>query len=380
MKIFYLAYYSLSKNDNRYFSLSSKAKIDYISSKLISKGFTVEIVSPSWSTNKKGFLKGKYQEISKSLFLKQFNSFGSNSKIFNFLKYFYSLFNSFFYLLFNLKNNDKLIVYHSISFYFLIFFLKIFKKTKIILEVEEIYHKAQKIRKSLISRENKIFSFSDGFIFSNDLLNEQINKKKKPFLILYGVYNKQKITKQKNSDGDIHIVYSGTFDFVKGGAENSIKILPYLAKNYHLHVLGFGNAEDTLKIVSLIDDYKKSFSVKISYHEKLEGDNYNNFLQQCHIGLSTQYLEGAFNESSFPSKVLSYMNNGLIVVAGNIKVLKESLLCDYIHFYNEDSPQKIAKIISNIDISNSKDPYQVLRYLDDKFVLSLDSFISNIKE
>ncbi len=54
---------------------------------------------------------------------------------------------------------------------------------------------------------------------------------------------------------------------------------------------------------------------KITYDGAFYVKKYYEFLQKCHIGLSTQNPYEPFNNSSFPSKVLVYMANGLRVVS-----------------------------------------------------------------
>ena len=49
------------------------------------------------------------------------------------------------------------------------------------------------------------------------------------------------------------------------------------------------------------------------------------FIQKCQIGLCTQNIDAAFNTTSFPSKILSYMSNGLEVVGVNIAAIKNSM-------------------------------------------------------
>ena len=94
---------------------------------------------------------------------------------------------------------------------------------------------------------------------------------------------------------------------------------------------------------------------------------YLKFLQSCQIGLSTQTPEGDYNDSSFPSKVLSYLANGLRVVSIRIPVLERSSIAALLSFYDEDTPEAIAAAIQKIDLTQPYDSRAVIRQLDAQF-------------
>ena len=75
-------------------------------------------------------------------------------------------------------------------------------------------------------------------------------------------------------------------------------------------------------------------------------------MQKCHIGLSTQIPEGEYNDTSFPSKVLTYMSNGLSVVSIKIPVLLNSAVGEHLSFYSIPNGQEIAASIINADLTN----------------------------
>ena len=81
------------------------------------------------------------------------------------------------------------------------------------------------------------------------------------------------------------------------------------------------------------------------------GDEYKGFIQSCHIGLSTQNPEKGFNDTSFPSKVLSYMVNGLQVVSVEIPVLTSSGVNTMISYCADNSGKEVAGAILKTDIT-----------------------------
>lgn len=52
---------------------------------------------------------------------------------------------------------------------------------------------------------------------------------------------------------------------------------------------------------------------------------------------------------SFPSKIITYMANGLRVVSANIRSVKSSLVGEYLTYYDNNTPEDIAKAIMTIN-------------------------------
>lgn len=103
---------------------------------------------------------------------------------------------------------------------------------------------------------------------------------------------------------------------------------------------------------------------------------YIDFLQTCQIGLSTQNPDAAFNNTSFPSKILSYMSNGLQVVSADIEAVRRAYgISGYIYYYQKQEPSDIANAILNVDLDNPFDTRAVVQSLDNRFVEQLSLFL-----
>ena len=109
----------------------------------------------------------------------------------------------------------------------------------------------------------------------------------------------------------------------------------------------------------------------------LSGEDYIRFLQSCDIGLSTQNPDAAFNATSFPSKILSYMANSLQVVSIRIPAIEGSAIGEYMYYYDRQTPEEIAKAIMSVDMSNGMDPRQVIAGLDGTFRRHLKKLLEN---
>ena len=228
------------------------------------------------------------------------------------------------YLKENLTENDKIIIYHSLGYYKLYKWIKKVTKAKILLETEEIYSDVGKTR--FVTREKEInsFKFADGYIFPTELLDKIVNVDKKPSVIIHGTYRVEKECGKSFGDGLTHIVYAGTFDPRKGGVQAAAAAAEFLPCGYHVHILGFGTENDKKLLLKTIKDVSEKTECKVTFDGLKSGSDYIEFIQSCDIGLSTQNPDAAFNGTSFPSKILSYLSNGLKVVSIKIPAVEES--------------------------------------------------------
>lgn len=365
----YLCFYDTgNKQENRNFVLSASNKLSYIFETIYKNGIEFEVVSASGSLDKKK-LPSKSIKLFDGVDLWLPASLGRICRIVRVLDRIFIRLQLFFKLL-KMKKGETLIVYHSLFYMNLVRIIKKLKNIKLILEVEEIY--GDVMENDRVSKKELDFcKLADAYIFPTELLDKRINVNNKTSVIIYGTYKVEENLTGKFDDRKVHIVYAGTFDPRKGGAGAAVASGAFLDENYHIHILGFGNDEDKKNLLSEIERISKTSKCKITYDGLLSGDEYLEFLQSCHIGLSTQNPAAAFNDTSFPSKILSYMANGLNVLSIRIPVLEASLINDYMSYYDEQIPESIAEAIKSIILSDTTDFRKVVADLDKKFVFNI---------
>ncbi len=374
-KIKYIGFYCPKGSPiKRACSPASVTKTDYILQVLKKAGADVEIISPAWIIEKpvKNAFKQTIKDTDKKIIYPP-NLYASN-RILRHFNMLFSLLWLFFFLLFHLKKDDWVMVYHSPYLVRIIGWIKKLKRFHLILEVEEIYTDVGNELRLKPEKELAFFSLADSYLFSTELLNKKINAQRKPFAVNYGTYQIEPLRDVPADDGKIHVVYAGTFDPRKG-AETAVMTGEFLDQNYHVHILGFGSQFEIEKIKSSIAEVSKKTSATITYDGCLSGEEYVRFIQRCHIGLSTQNPDAPFNDTSFPSKVLSYLANGLRVVSVKIPVLSISKVNDLLYYYDEPTPQSIAHTIRAIDF---KTPYlsrEQLQLLDEEFTNTIAEWI-----
>lgn len=377
-KIFYMAYYnSTNSGEKRNAVLSSVNKMNYICEALENNGYNTEIVSASGATEKK-FCKSKKVKLTDKTTLKLFSSLPRLNRIVSVINRVILKTKLFLYMIKDTNKDSIVMVYHSLGYMSLVKRLKKLKGFKLIIEAEEIYGDVIGDEKTS-QKEYEFFKIADAFIFPTELLSEKVNTEKKPEVIIYGTYHIEKELPKLFSDGKTHCVYAGTLDPRKGGAIASAESALFLNENYHIHILGFGNEKEKAEMLNTIDSISKKSKAKITYDGLLSGEEYIKFIQSCDIGLSTQNPNGKYNDTSFPSKILSYMANGLRVVSVRIPVVEESGIGKCVYYYDEQTPENIAKAIKSIDFSEEYDSRKTIGVLDKAFICDLKTMLKGLE-
>lgn len=382
-KVYYIGYYSdKDLNKNRKAAPSADTKINYIIESLNNIGYDVEVISFCEENSRDKIIK-KYDEYEiniKNNKVHFFKTYASKYRIIRVIGRYFTWISQKKYIQKNCINKEcKIIIYHSLGLLKVLKFLNR-KNKKYILEMEEIY--ADVINNNKIrQKEIKLAKMASGYLFPTNLLDKEINTEKKPSVIIHGTYKVEKIINKKIFDEEekkIHCVYAGTFDPRKGGCTAAVAATEYLPSNYHIHILGFGSNEEVKKIKEFIKETDKKSKAKVTYDGLLEGEEYINFIQNCQIGLSTQNPDALFNATSFPSKILSYMANGLRVVSIRIRAVEKSDIGNYIYYYDEQTPQNIADAIKNVNFDDNYDSRKLISKLDEKFLKDIKIILKKI--
>ena len=374
-KIYYVGYYDdlKTKIRDRVVFLAANTKMEYIISVLQKLDCDLKILSPSLPIEK-GFSPCETRKISKNTTLLQPCGFGDGGIIKKILNYAFVRMHILKELLFKTNRETEVIVYHSVSYIRTIRFAKFIKRFSLTLEINEIYADVcddEKMRNT----EYKFFKIADKYLFPTNILENKININNKPFAINSGTYKIEEDRNVSFNDNKIHVVYAGTFDPRKGGVNAAILSSIYLSEKYHIHILGFGNKEEIENVKKIVCETNEASHASVSYDGKLSGDEYIEFLQKCQIGLSTQNPDASFNATSFPSKILSYMANGLKVVTVRIPAIEGSPVGDGVYYYDNQNPEEIAKAIMSVKFDDGANPRMSIMELDKGFNKEIKSLI-----
>lgn len=374
----YVGFYDSNSHidEKRNTFLAATNKMNYIASVIVKSGYSIEIISPSWSSNLKGYYKHRKEQIATEARLIVGSTFGAQNYILRRVRILCSWIWLFMYLSINTRKNEKVLVYHSMMLIYPVLWAKKFRKFKMILEVEEIYQNVSAFSKKMSRKEFDMFEKADMYLFSTELLNKKLNENKKPYAIVYGNYHTQK--KMNNTSFDdhkIHVVYAGIIDRIKGGAFEASKAAINLTDKFHVHIIGFGSDDDIQTLKKLIGSINKNSACQITYDGVFEGEEYISFLQKCQIGLSTQVPDEKYINTSFPSKIISYMANNLGVVSMRIRCVEESEIGKIVCYYDEQTPESIAKAIESACLSGDYKSKELIERLDQNFVNNISKML-----
>lgn len=368
----YVGFYGSKEiGEQRVAAISAVKKMNYIAESIIKTGKNVTIISPSWQNDCKkmfsfeGLINSSFGDI-EIIVSPAFNlgSFLRNFKVF------FGLAWLFFFLLFNTKQKEKILVYHSPWLYLPLKGLKILKRSEIILEVEEIYQEVWVINKTLKRWENKLLKLADSYITVSNVLAQKLGSKTK--LTVYGAYSIQhKPDVARKKSDKIKVVYAGLIDHIKGGAFNAVRCCKYLPENYEMHIAGRGSLKEIEILKEEIEKINKIHSREVCvFHGTLPDEQFDNLLNSCHIAINPQ-IDGKNMEYLFPSKIIKYLAHNLRVVSTPIKSLVNSPFKNLVDFSIDDSPFENAKSILEIDLTKDFNSISVIDELNEKFLLDL---------
>lgn len=374
-RIRYVCYYGTDEDaaQGRNFVLSAAGKLRYLFDCMRGGGFALDILSASQATGPRP-LPRSVRQLDGGTTLTLPLSIGTGGLARRLLDRLIGRVQLLHALVFGTRREDIVVVYHSLGYMRTVRFARWLRRFALVIEAEEIYGDVSGDAR-VARREMAFFARADAYIFPTELLNEKINGRGKPFAIAYGTYRAEPDIAAPPGEGTVHAVYAGTFDPRKGGAAAAIGAAAFLGARYHIHILGFGSPADVQAVRAQIDQAAARGGCAVTYGGLLSGEAYARYIQGCYIGLSTQTPAGGYNETSFPSKVLSYMANGLRVVSIRLRVLERSAIDDLLYYYDEDSPQAIARAIEQADLADAYDSRQRLRQLDGAFCARLHAML-----
>lgn len=181
-------------------------------------------------------------------------------------------------------------------------------------------------------------------------------------------------------NGKIHILYSGTFNKIKGGAVAAIQMAPLLSDNYVLHITGFGSEKEVEEIQQSLDLLDKVSRARVEYRGFISLSELDILMQRCHVGLCTQDPTTQLNQTSFPSKILNYMSHGLVVLSGRNKVIEMSAVGDLVYYYDKQTPADMTMAVMSIRNYDGVRCMERIHELNQQVSKDLSSIINTISK
>lgn len=281
-------------------------------------------------------------------------SFATSNKYTFHIDRIFAILQLIFYLV-RIPRKDTVLVYHERFYTRWVNLIHGLKRWELVYEIEEIYTMVHGNLKKEVDKEiaGLRSGGSDmGYILATDLLKKYFQGEA---VICNGAYHPIYFDSEKceKTEGKIHVVYGGTLNQTKGGAAAAAAAAAYLPDRYHVHILGFGSNEQIAAIKELVNRINSKSKATVTYDGVLQGSAYRDFLQGCDIGLSAQNPGLAYNDTSFPSKVLEYLRNGLNVVSIDIPAVRQSAVSPLITFYENQTPEELSRAIQKAELHSA---------------------------
>ena len=355
---------------------SGIAKVDYIKNSLLELGYCVNLFSPVCASSRKTKISGRrvFSINEKECHYYPF-SFASSYSVIRCLSYVFIYIQLVLYLFFHVKRDDTVLLYHSNPDTLIVKCICRFLKLKVILELEELYSAAYSLS-SKIEKEKRVISGFDRYVIVNSIIADKC-RLRKPNVVCEGQYKMISPIPRGilNRDGKIHLLYAGLFQ-KNADVFCSIQTAKLLTSDYVLHIAGYGNPDVIHDVKMEICEHNESNQgCFIEYHGCLFGNDYENLLKKCSVGLCTRVLDNNLSDYTFPSKVLVYLSRNLVVVCTPINCVLSSPLSKKIYFSQGTEPLSIANTITAIPknlIINNKES---LDFQNNRFMTQLKDLL-----
>lgn len=260
------------------------------------------------------------------------------------------------------RKEDKVILLGYLSFYTslpAIIISKIFN-IKIFVMVPDIpkYASGYTNKKGLIrnifskilNKLNKLTESNfDGYILLTKYMNELVNKKEKPYIIMEGFFNMQNISEaweESKKSGNI-VMYAGTLH-EKFGIKRLVEAFKLLGEiACELWIFGEGDYRDEIQQIS--HEYKN-----IKYKGIKDKDEILKLEREVTLLVNPRPTDEEFTKYSFPSKTLEYMASGTPLLTTKLKGIPKEYY-DYIYLFEDEDIEEMAIKIKSILLYNQEE-------------------------
>lgn len=198
------------------------------------------------------------------------------------------------------------------------------------------------IKKSFAFIWEKTISLSDSFIVLTYPMNNALNPKNKPFVVIEGL-----VDSNKKNNFDILLkentnvcLYAGTLNKIYGIDKLVNAFLKMKLTNYELHIYGGGDYEDNLRIICNEKSNVKFFGWQ-------PNDKIVDFLPKASLLINPRPSEEDYTKYSFPSKTMEYMLSGTPLLTTKLTCIPNEYF-DHLYFFEDESIEGMSKTMELI--------------------------------
>jgi glycosyltransferase involved in cell wall biosynthesis len=196
--------------------------------------------------------------------------------------------------------------------------------------------------KGMLRINQKLLDKADGYILLTQQMNEVVNKKGKPYIVLEGHVDSKMVSKEHKPFEDIKkkVLYAGSLSKIYG-IKNLCEAFASCSKeDEELHIYGDGDYAPELK--ELIRERTNIF-----YHGNRPNYEVVESELESVLLVNPRPTEGEYTKFSFPSKTLEYMVSGTPVLSAHL----EGIPCEYdefLYYFDDKDPDGLKKSLREI--------------------------------
>lgn len=224
---------------------------------------------------------------------------------------------------------------------------RLFRRVGILLDLRDVLEYDANVRgiKRFVSKILSRISqhvIDGAIVLSPSMLDKVVTRN---IFVFRGVVSKEPRRISEKIPKKFHIVYGGRLDEQRG-ARLFASMIRWLdsqqvnLQNVVFHVTGAG---------PLANEIEKAFRdarhLKGHFHGLLSLREYHSILSISHIGICPQLATDPFSKGSFPSKLLEYMQEGLLVISSKVSDVDSISNDAGIITYEEDTPASLGQAI-----------------------------------
>jgi glycosyltransferase involved in cell wall biosynthesis len=186
----------------------------------------------------------------------------------------------------------------------------------------------------------KAVEYIDKFVFLTENMDEVINKKKKPFIVIEGVAGTTTYKDEVPTGEKRIILYTGTLKNIYGIKSLIDAFCMIENPNYELWVCGSGETENDLKNLMKVNK-------RVKYFGFVTKDEVRILQEKAHILVNPRTNDGLYTKYSFPSKTIEYLESGKPVIMHKLSGLPKEYE-DYLFLLEDERTETLMKKILEV--------------------------------
>ena len=192
---------------------------------------------------------------------------------------------------------------------------------------------------------NKLFNKTDAFIILTEQMNERVNHKGKPYIVLEGHVDSeapvpQAQTTYEAESGKKVVMYAGSLKKIYGIENLVAGFIRADIPNSELRVYGDGDFREELEQLS--KKYPNVRYMGIKSNQEIVAEE-----QKASLLVNPRPIAPEYTKYSFPSKNMEYMVSGTPMLTTKLPGMPEEYY-PYVYLIKDESPQGIAEVLKEI--------------------------------